>query len=565
MKFHRWFYCCKICSCKDEEKTDNILQETPPPTVLQSPPILTQPLPRSSTNTEISTRPKISTIYEGTRTSSESFKSCFSYGKTSNSGEDIQNQNVTTRNSKAQIPSISAAVDSHRTLKTTVSSPKFETWDPSIPKLSATESTLNHSPPHRGSPTIAIQPPNILKPQLQDIPIILTPKVSLESQHKSSSKSLTEKNEQRKEETFIHSKFSFLDMSKKIFETSNPFPKLRVADSPTYLPLSVPLKPEPTSASTTLKPTLPYLYTSTTSVNTSDPFPKLRSLDVAVHSVPVVPIAPEALYSTTLKSELSLVDTSITIVKPSVSLPKCPFGHPSTSLKTVTPLDSRTESPPPLLLSASSLLLQTSHPFIRSSPNEDLLTDLLRSLQKHHLPTLPKANAYQLESLNLKSENFVENVLFRNRKFRSYYEIKAMKRIWNPYLMLHYQLNERKYGDKFTNRFMYHGTSLVAANEIFKYNFNWRMVKEYNFGKGTYFANNPYYASHYGKRNADPRLKDYVMIVAKVLIEKGEIQRGFPHVLPPPGHSTNSDSKQEFIKFDDCVFYPEFLVLYRPL
>ncbi|XP_066245216.1 uncharacterized protein [Euwallacea similis] len=311
------------------------------------------------------------------------------------------------------------------------------------------------------------------------------------------------------------------------------------------------LKPEPKNVSIPLKtkkeekeeeilirPAFLHLDTSTKTYE--DSFPKLQVANSTTQLPVAVPLEP---------------DVTVPLAKHQ--------SRPATTFKPVTPLKSHTQSQSQIL-SALSLIYGTSHSLVRSSSNEELLKDLLSKLNVCHIPLFPKTTAYQLESLDSKSTEFVYNILFRNKKFRSCYEIKAVKRVWNPYLMLHYELNQNKYGGKFKRRFMYHGTSLDAANAILKYNFNWRMCNEFNFGKGVYFANNPYFASHYGKRSADPRIEDYVMIVARVLIEEEDIQTGFPHLLPPAGHTATSVSKQEFIKFDDCVFYPEFLVFFRP-
>ncbi|XP_066143574.1 uncharacterized protein [Euwallacea fornicatus] len=203
-------------------------------------------------------------------------------------------------------------------------------------------------------------------------------------------------------------------------------------------------------------------------------------------------------------------------------------------------------------------------PSVRSVCDEEMLIELLKTFQTHHIPYIPKFGAYGLETLDRKSKRFVMKSLFRNRKFLDTYEICSVKRVWNPYLMLQYMLNKCKYEYQLKEYHMYHGTSLIAGQCIMEQNFNWRMVKEFTCGKGVYFANNPFLASHFGKKRCTAAVGYYIMIVAKVLIEEREIERGFPHVLPAAGHSTISKSNQEIVKFDDCLFYPEFLVYYKP-
>ncbi|CAG9764704.1 unnamed protein product [Ceutorhynchus assimilis] len=190
---------------------------------------------------------------------------------------------------------------------------------------------------------------------------------------------------------------------------------------------------------------------------------------------------------------------------------------------------------------------------------EDILLDLWPVMDIRHQPRLPDNRAYILEELDAKSERFLRMHLFRNKRFNEQFVITRAVRVWNPYLMLQYALNKKKYETLLHERHLYHGTRESSIHGILTHNFDWRRVQEDTFGRGVYFANNPLFASHFSIKHKPP----FKMIVAKVLIDKDEndIRMGIPGmVLPPIGHTALSKNNQEYIKFEDGCFYPEFLV-----
>ncbi|XP_076268004.1 uncharacterized protein LOC143201044 [Rhynchophorus ferrugineus] len=93
--------------------------------------------------------------------------------------------------------------------------------------------------------------------------------------------------------------------------------------------------------------------------------------------------------------------------------------------------------------------------------------------------------------------------------------IVEIKKVINPFLYAHYRLKVEQAGEDAEEMFLYHGTSRANLDRIIDDNFDWRCTNRGKYGRGVYFANNPWFASHYSEEDDEGTM---VMIAARVII-----------------------------------------------
>ncbi|XP_066143575.1 probable poly [ADP-ribose] polymerase DDB_G0278045 [Euwallacea fornicatus] len=196
--------------------------------------------------------------------------------------------------------------------------------------------------------------------------------------------------------------------------------------------------------------------------------------------------------------------------------------------------------------------------------NRELVHCLLYYLKVPHLECFPYNQAWSLEQI-LQDSTCFDFVMekFLNNKFNSNYSILYIQRVWNPYLMAQYMLTKKSGENNLVEKYLFHGTSYQALSGVLKENFDWRKVVTGKWGWGVSFANNPWYSSHYSKKKQYQNWP-YVMVLAKVLVEDGEICEGNDlTIVPTTGYTTANPTKEVIVKYDDASFYPEFIVYFE--
>ncbi|CAG0892293.1 unnamed protein product [Darwinula stevensoni] len=143
-------------------------------------------------------------------------------------------------------------------------------------------------------------------------------------------------------------------------------------------------------------------------------------------------------------------------------------------------------------------------------------------------------------------------------------QIRKVTRVQNPFRWEMYQNKKCHFlktdfkddPSKLNERYLFHGTSIANIQSICEKNFNWRLHGTANgtaFGKGVYFATDPYLSMKYAKG-------ENCMFVVKVLI--GLYTEGDSSMtLPPTGYHSTSGPNM-IIKYYDDEFYPAYIIEY---
>ncbi|KAK9872620.1 hypothetical protein WA026_018752 [Henosepilachna vigintioctopunctata] len=146
--------------------------------------------------------------------------------------------------------------------------------------------------------------------------------------------------------------------------------------------------------------------------------------------------------------------------------------------------------------------------------------------------------------------------------FRTLITIDSVYKVCNEFLKCQYLLKkiQKQESMECKEMIMYHATLPEYVESICTHNFNWRYSgssKGSKYGCGVNFSPDPKFAHQFCKNK---KLK--VVIVSKVLISWTHI--GSPNLdLPKTGFDTTcSPKKTVYTKFEDCEFYPEYVVYY---
>lgn len=194
--------------------------------------------------------------------------------------------------------------------------------------------------------------------------------------------------------------------------------------------------------------------------------------------------------------------------------------------------------------------------------NDEILGELMRIISDKPKPVPPEKRAYSLEVLDTDSTRYQLVIsLFQNEKFNHCYKITSIAHVWNPYTYTQYKLNKLK-NEQADEKLLFHGTSYENLNSILKTNFDWRKCKNGICGWGISFSNNPWYASQYStNRSIDG--KNYVMILANVLVGRISYGNGTTRVPMRTCDTTMNIDGQVFAKYDDGCFYPRCLIYFE--
>lgn len=194
--------------------------------------------------------------------------------------------------------------------------------------------------------------------------------------------------------------------------------------------------------------------------------------------------------------------------------------------------------------------------------NIGMLRNILRSLNINNLE-VPTKLAYTAEILDTNSKHYQFALSkLRNKKFNNEYRIKGIVHVWNPFLFAQYKLRKLMTQEPIQQRLLFHGTQAENLKSILTHNFDWRKVENAQCGWGVSFANNPWYASHYSIKSRNG-MYDYVMILAKVLVGQTSFGDSTTRVPSFGDTTTRRQDEQVFVKYDDCSFYPEFVIYFE--
>ncbi|KAJ3647607.1 hypothetical protein Zmor_019477 [Zophobas morio] len=144
--------------------------------------------------------------------------------------------------------------------------------------------------------------------------------------------------------------------------------------------------------------------------------------------------------------------------------------------------------------------------------------------------------------------------------------VENLVQINNPYLKSAYDLKKEQkvsqYGNKVSEKLLFHGTRKENLDSICTWNFNWRFFGEstgHKFGQGVSFSPNAMYASNY----SDTNCYNKVMIIAKVLIAQ-KCQGNENMVLPLDGCDTSQKNNGiVIVKYEDHEFLPLYKMYYH--
>ncbi|CAG9764420.1 unnamed protein product [Ceutorhynchus assimilis] len=171
------------------------------------------------------------------------------------------------------------------------------------------------------------------------------------------------------------------------------------------------------------------------------------------------------------------------------------------------------------------------------------------------LPSYTK-DLYILEDINSRSSSY-ETISNSFKKSMTSYKIASIKKVINPYLLLHYKLRKQAMGIC-KELLLYHGTKIENIDSICADNFDWRLVSRHKYGWGVSFSSSPYYASHYSDETGTMK----AMFVVQVLV--GQEWRGNCETEVPksPFDTTTDPNEKVYVKYDDCCFYPAYVIYY---
>ncbi|KAJ8982530.1 hypothetical protein NQ317_018571 [Molorchus minor] len=179
--------------------------------------------------------------------------------------------------------------------------------------------------------------------------------------------------------------------------------------------------------------------------------------------------------------------------------------------------------------------------------NQSMINDFLQSTSCDLTLGNIVQPVYQLVSLTENSWEFnTVKRLFTSTNKRCF-QVREIRKIINPYLLLQYQLTKERYKNKYgylNEKTLFHGTNKSNIDEICKFNFNWRLngkARGHKFGKGVSFSPIANYATHYGDKTYNK-----VMIVANVLVNSHHVGNQFTEVPLGNCDATSNTTEQVF-------------------
>ncbi|XP_017769840.1 PREDICTED: poly [ADP-ribose] polymerase 12-like [Nicrophorus vespilloides] len=198
--------------------------------------------------------------------------------------------------------------------------------------------------------------------------------------------------------------------------------------------------------------------------------------------------------------------------------------------------------------------------------NPSLIEDLHLSLTDMDF-RYSNRNIYELEQwdpkyFEIKSQ--IENVKHhRNCVLQfSWLELHRVYKVNNPYLKMLYELKKKEQLRTMKNTRelnLYHGTARKNVDSICEKNFDYRLCKRGRFGKGVSFSKQITYSLSYCKQKDDLKC----IILCKVLFSKANVGDGNTIYPDYNCDTTIRDNGAVTVKYDDDVFYPEYIILFK--
>ncbi|XP_017772224.1 PREDICTED: poly [ADP-ribose] polymerase 12-like [Nicrophorus vespilloides] len=136
--------------------------------------------------------------------------------------------------------------------------------------------------------------------------------------------------------------------------------------------------------------------------------------------------------------------------------------------------------------------------------------------------------------------------------------VTSIEKVFNPYTLALYNLKKSEM-DGFECE-LWHGTKESNVDLICKNNLNYRLVRQYKFGKGVSFSKYFSYAFHYSVSNRPMFNMEYCVFLCKVIKNRCHIGRqGL--IYPIIGYDSTMKSDEDVIvKYDDDTFYPMYKI-----